>query len=292
MGLLSMVLSLILAATLVAQEPALDRARLASQAQSLAEQLPNLIGTEVLQQRSISYSTRMRIRLGEGALRPIAPKIREREIVSELGYALRGKEKPVWFELRKVISVDGKTVTAPKAARERLAFGLQSDDERARLKMLEEFTHYGLDGIATDYGLALLMFRFGDIDKLEFEARGSEFVGADRVLVVGFRAVGGEMAVTVFDGNNATRQPAQGTLWLRQADMRPLRIQVLSTLVQNKTEIVDEGVIEYMQSKFGCALPTSVAYTRKVNGVLVVETQYRYQPFQKFGSDAQLKVTP
>lgn len=287
-----MVVSLILAATLVAQEPALDRARLASQAQSLAEQLPNLISTEVLRQKSISYSTRMRIRLGEGALRPIAPKIREREIVSELGYALRGKEKPVWFELRKVISVDGKTVTAPKAARERLAFGLQSDDERARLKMLEEFTHYGLDGIATDYGLALLMFRFGDIDKLEFETRGSEFVGADRVLVIGFRGVNSEMAVTVFDGNNATRQPVQGTLWLRQADMRPLRIQVLSTLVQNKTEIVDEGVVEYMQSKFGCALPTSVAYSRKVNGTLVVETQYRYQPFQKFGSDAQLKVTP
>lgn len=292
MGLLNMVVSLILAATLVAQEPALDRARLASQAQSLAEQLPNLISTEVLRQKSISYSTRMRIRLGEGALRPIAPKIREREIVSELGYALRGKEKPVWFELRKVISVDGKTVTAPKAARERLAFGLQSDDERARLKMLEEFTHYGLDGIATDYGLALLMFRFGDIDKLEFETRGSEFVGADRVLVIGFRGVNSEMAVTVFDGNNATRQPVQGTLWLRQADMRPLRIQVLSTLVQNKTEIVDEGVVEYMQSKFGCALPTSVAYSRKVNGTLVVETQYRYQPFQKFGSDAQLKVTP
>ena len=287
-----MVLSLILATTLLAQEPALDRARLASQAQSLAEQLPNLISTEVLKQKSISYSTRMRIRLGEGALRPIAPKIREREIVSELGYALRGKEKPVWFELRKVISVDGKTVTAPKAARERLAFGLQSDDERARLKMLEEFTHYGLDGIATDYGLALLMFRFGDIDKLQFEARGSEFVGADRVLVIGFRGVNSEMAVTVFDGNNATRQPVQGTLWLRQADMRPLRIQVLSTLVQNKMEIVDEGVIEYIQSKFGCALPTSVAYTRKVNGTLMVETQYRYQPFQKFGSDAQLKVTP
>ena len=83
MGLLNMVLSLILATTLVAQEPALDRARLASQAQSLAEQLPNLISTEVLKQKSISYSTRMRIRLGEGALRPIAPKIREREIVSD-----------------------------------------------------------------------------------------------------------------------------------------------------------------------------------------------------------------
>ena len=112
------------------------------------------------------------------------------------------------------------------------------------------------------------------------------------MLVIGFRGVNSEMAVTVFDGNNATRQPVQGTLWLRQADMRPLRIQVLSTLVQNKTEIVDEGVVEYIQSKFGCALPTSVAYTRKVNGTLMVETQYRYQPFQKFGSDAQLKVTP
>lgn len=287
-----MCLSLIVAAMLLVQAPALDRARLSSQAQSLAEQLPNLIATERLKQKSISYSTRMRIRVGEAALRPIAPKIREREIVSELGYALRGKEKPLWFELRKVISVDGKQVTAPKAARERLAFGLKSDDERARLKMLEEFTKYGLDGIATDYGLSLLMFRFGDIDKLQFEERESEFVGADRVRVIGFRAVDGEMAVTVFDGNNAARQPVRGTLWLREEDLQPVRIQVLSTLVQNKVEIADEGIVEYVRSKFGCVVPASVAYTRKVNGTLAVETNYRYDRFQKFGSETELKVTP
>ena len=282
----------VLSAALFGQDPALDKARLSSQAQSLAEQLPNLVGMEILKQKSISYSTRMRIRAGEAALRPIPPKIRERTIVSELGYALRGKESPVWFELRKVISVDGKTVTPPKKARERLAFGLKSDDDRARLKMLEEFTHYGLDGIATDYGLSLLMFRFGDIDKLQFEPRETEFIGADRVLVFGFRSLVRDMAVTVFDGNNATRQPLRGTLWLLQNDLRPIRIQVLSTLLQEKVEITDEGTVEYTPSKFGCVVPASVAYTRKVNGTLVVETSYVYPGFQKFGSDAEIKFTP
>ena len=282
----------LLSVSLVAQQVPLDKARLASQAQSFAEQLPNLIGTEVLQQKSISYSTRMRIRVGDAALKPIQPKIRERKIRSELGYALRGKENPVWYELRKVIDVDGRTVMAPKKARERLAFGLKSDDERARLKMMEEFTKYGLDALATDYSLSLLLFRFGEIDKIRFEWKAQEFLGADRVSVYAFSRTDGGASVTVFDGKQAMQQPLSGLIWLRASDLRPLKIQLSSLITQNNVQISDEGIIEYTESKFGAVLPLSVNYVRRVNGVLMIETKYEYKDFQKFGADAELKFTP
>jgi len=282
----------LLSTALLAQETGLDRARLASQAQSFAEQLPNLIGTEVLKQKSIQYSTRMRIRVGEAALRPIAPKVAEREIRSEIGYSLRGKESPVWSELRKVIDVDGRVVTAPKKARERLAFGLKSDDDRTRLKLMEEFTRYGLQGLATDYGLSLLLFRFGDIDKMRFQALATEFIGADQVAVFAFKRADTDVAVTVFDGKQASRQPLNGRIWLRQSDMQPIRIQLVALTIQDKTQVMDEGIIEYGPSKFGCVVPASVRYTRLINGVLTLETQYLYKDFQKFGADAELKFTP
>jgi hypothetical protein len=275
------------------QQAPFDRARLASQAQSFAEQLPNLIGTETLEQKSISYATRMRIRVGEAALKPVPPKIRERRIRSEMGFVLRGKEAPVWSELRKVIDVDGKQVTAPKKARERLAFGLKSDDERERLRMMEEFMRYGLDGLATDYSLTLLLFRFGDIDKLRFEATGaSEFSGAERVNAYRFARGDNEVGVTVFDGKQAVKQPLRGTIWLRAGDLVPLKIQLLSRVVQDKTVIDDEGTVEYQSSRYGAVVPRAVLYQRKVNGVLVLETRYEYKDFQKFGADAELKFTP
>ena len=282
----------LLTLALLAQQPQLDRARLASQAQSFAEQLPNLITTETLKQRSISYSTRMRIRIGEAALRPIPPKIKEREIRSELGFVLRGKEQPVWSELRKVMDVDGKSVMPPKKARERLAFGLKNDDDRARLKMMEEFTKYGLEGLATDYSLTLLLFRFGDIDKMRFELKAMEFSGADRVQTFSFSRADDEAAVTVFDGKNAIRQPLKGTIKMKQADMKPMQIQLVSDLEQGKTHIRDVGTVEYVASKFGCVVPQTVRYTRHVNGVLILETHYTYKEFQKFGADAELKFTP
>lgn len=282
----------VLSILLWAQQPELDRSRLASQAQSFAEQLPNLIGTEVLKQKSILYSTRMRILVGDSALKPIAPKIKEREIQSELGYVLRGKDTPVWSELRKVIEVDGKVVMAPKKARERLAFGLKTDDDRARLKMMEEFTHYGLDGLATDYSLTLLLFRFGEIDKMSFEPLSYEFSGADRVNCFRFARLDNDAAITVFDGRQAKRQPLNGMIWLREGDMLPLKIRLMSTMIQDRLQIEDEGMMEYQASKFGSVVPASLRYTRHVNGMLALETIYTYKDFQKFGADAELKFTP
>lgn len=270
----------------------LDRARLASQAQSFAEQLPNLIGSETLHQKSIQYSTRMRIRFGEAALKPIQPKVSERKIHSEMGFALRGKQQPVWYELRKVMTVDGRTVNPPKKARERLAFGLKSDNERERLRMMEEFTRYGLNGLATDYSLSLLLFRFGEVDKFRFEPISREFIGADRVQVYRFSRTDDTAVVTIFDGKHVSRQPLEGKLWVRSDSTTPLRIELNSRLSDGQLMIEDNGAITYEPSRFGTVLPVSVLYQRHINGALVMEIRYEYSNFQKFGADAELKFNP
>lgn len=277
---------------LMAQDAPLDRARLASQAQSFAEQLRNLISEETLRQKSFRYSSRMRIRFGENALKPIEPKIQTREIHSEFGFALRGKESPVWAELRKVKDVDGRVVMAPKQARERLISGITSDDDRSRVRMMEEFTRYGLEDLATDYSLSLLMFRVGEVDKFQFEPVGTEFAGADRVNVYRFSRSDDAVAVTLIDRRQAVRRPLAGRIWLRADTGVPMRIELIAEQSEGKARLVDEGVIEYVPTKFGTVAPRTVKHSRRLNGVVLVETTFDYKEFQKFGADAELKFTP
>jgi hypothetical protein len=270
---------------------AIDRARLASQAENFAGSLANVLCTESLTQKAISYSTRMRVSVGESALKPIAPKIRERVIVSELGYALRGSERAVWQEVRKVSSVDGKPVGNVKQARERLAFGLRNADERARLKMLEEFTQFGLSGMATDYSLSLLLFGPSEIGQMQMEELPSEFIGAEEVLVAAFHRMDAGAAITIYDRKQAVRQPFQGLIWVRKSDMRPLRLRLISQMKQDTTVITDEGTIEYALSQFGSLVAQQVSYKRVVNGSPVTEILYQYSNYQKFGANADIKFS-
>lgn len=269
----------------------IDKARLASQAESFASSLSNLVCTESLSQKAIAYSTRLKLRIGESALKPMEPKIQERLIVSELGYALKGKERPLWQEVRKVSSVDGKPVTAVKQARERLAFGLRNADDRARLKMMEEFTRYGLSGMATDYTLSLLMFGPSEIGLMQFEARPSEFSGADEVLVAAFHRLDAGAAITVYDQKQATRQPFQGLIWVRKSDLQPVRLRLVSILKQDGEVIIDEGTIEYGRSNFGSIVAQQVSYRRLVNSAVTTEILYKYTNYQKFAADADIKFS-
>jgi hypothetical protein len=271
------------------QPPELDRSRLASYAQSLAEQLTNLVGSEVVRQKSYVYSRRMRIRIGESALRPIPPKLQTREIQSELAFALRGKDRPVWHEVRKVASVDGKAILSAKKARERLAFGLAKEDDRARLAMLEEFAQFALDGIATDYGLSLLMFRPTEIAGIQFRFIEKAMVGTEEAHVYEFHRDDTQAAVTVFNQRQAFYQPIRGKIWVRAVDTMPLRLYLVSTTQQDQAYVLDEGTIDYAPSRFGCVLPAGVMYTRHANGFLLQETRYAYSDYQKFLTDATLK---
>lgn len=282
--------ALMVALTLSAQSE-WDRSGLHSQVQSFQDILANLLATESIEQKSTTYSTRMRIRIGQDALKPIEPKVTKRTIVSEMGYSLRGSKNPVWAEVRKVLTVDGKAITKPAQARARLLSGLKSDAERERARLLEEFSKYGLEATATDYTLSLLLFRAADRGKMIFENPSSEFVGAERVLAIQFQRRGDDASLTVFTDKEVQRAPLSGILWVRSSDMRPIKLQLDARTKQGSTEILDRAVIEYAPSRFGAVVPQSVIHTRSIDGKPFIESRYTYSNHQRFGADADIKFT-
>ncbi len=274
---------------LVQAQTPLDRAVLASRAQSFAESLPNLVCTETLVQKELRHSTRLRIRRDDQVLVAPPPKIQEREIVSELGYVLDGREQPTWREVRKVMRVDAKLVASREKARERLVFGLRSNRDRDRMRMMEEFARYGLDTTATDYGLTLLIFLPSEIAKFEFKGEKEEVVNGEALDVYLFRRTDREAAVTVFDNKRAEHAPLQGRVWIQRATGTPLRIQLLAVTRVDDAPILDEGVVQYGPSRFGSLVATSVHFQRSSQGKLLAEAEYRYSDHQKFGAEAELK---
>ena len=219
------------------------------------------------------------------------PQYKTREIISELGYATLGADKPMWHELRKVVSRDGKRVTEVKKARAKLVLGLKTDDERLRMKMLNDFASHALGDVATDYGLSLLAFRESELALMRFETLDTERIGADTVTRIRFHKLAGEGMITIFEGRQAIRKPLQGILWLRQSDHELLRIRVVSEFQMGTLTIVDQGEIDYGRASFGVLVPLSVTHRRSVGGVARVENVFQYTNHQMFGASADIKFT-
>jgi hypothetical protein len=270
-----------------------DFSVLASRAQSFAEALPNLVCTEELLQKELRYTSRLKVRNEDDSLVAPPPKTFVRKIVSELGYALDGGKSGNWREVRKVMEVDGRTVTKREKAREKLVFGLRSDRDRERYRLLEEFRRYGLDVTVTDYSLSLLLFRAAELPRYRFQWEKEEFAGADKVQVFSFRRMDEDAAVTVFEGKKATHARIQGRLWLRE-DGVPVKIQLVAVTQDDDLTIRDEGTVEYSQSSFGPLVAARVDFVRRVAGKkiderVMAEAEYVYANYQRFGAEAELK---
>src|ERR1700680_3024453 len=82
--------------------------RLGREADAFQKIAPEVVGRETLHQRALSAPPRFKIRVGEADKEPAAAAWKEREIVSEYGFALLGGREI--HEVRQVTSVDGKQV--------------------------------------------------------------------------------------------------------------------------------------------------------------------------------------
>jgi len=120
----------------------------------MAQNIPKTLTVETLEQRAMLPPPRFRPRLGAAAANPPAPRFAVRQIVSE--YTIGKLADSMLHECRQVISVDGKPVQSEENARHALSLGMQSQSDRMRKRMLEEFAKHGLVDVATDYGLILL----------------------------------------------------------------------------------------------------------------------------------------
>jgi len=290
---------LLLVAMLVAVSPAaaadftLDQilSRVAEEAVMLQENITNTISQETFEQRAVMPPSRFRPRAGTAAQNE-KTRLQTRQIVSEysVGTFQQSASRDL-HEFRQVVSVDGRPVQSAEDARHALSLGVRSEDDRIRKRMLENFARYGLVDIATDYGLILLEFTKRGLTNLTISVGATANIGADTALALPWRQktdAGGQLE---FAGRRTVRQPLQGVLWVRASDGLPLRVEAWAAYPDNQHIVSDRATVDYVQSAHGFLTPVSVVHRHLIDGHLITENLYRYQPFKKFSSDAEIKFT-
>ena len=267
-------------------------ARVAEEAEVLQQNAPKALTQETLEQRTLVSPPRPLLRAGKAATVVPKPRLVVREIVSEYSVGtLKESDSPDLVEFRQVVSVDGRRVQSAEHARHALSLGIQSPDDRVRKRMLEDFARHGLVDVATDYGLILLAFTKRGIENMQVKPAGETRVGTDEALIFSWRqtsAAGGELE---FFGNQSTRRPLQGMLYVRKSDGLPLRVQAWAEHPDAKRTIRDEAAVDYALSAHGFLMPASVVHRHLVDGELKTENLYRYEPFKLFSADAEIKFT-
>ena len=267
--------------------------RVAEEAEMLQQNAPKSLSREVLEQRALMPATRFRPRIGKKATAAVPPpRLLVREIVSEYSVGIL-KESAVQnlTELRQVVSVDGRKIQSPERARHALSLGITSPDDRIRKRMLEDFARHGLVDIATDYGIILLAFSKQGLENMNVALAGEEQVGADAAWVLNWQQTSPDAGMLEFLGNQASRLALEGRLLVRQSDGLPLRIQSWSEHPQATHKIRDEATVDYVQSAHGFLTPASVIHRHLVDGQVITENLYRYEPFKMFSADAEIKFT-
>jgi hypothetical protein len=267
-------------------------ARVAEEAEVLQQNAPKVLTVETLEQRAMLPPSRFRPRLGKAALEPVPLRLRVREITSEYSVGtLKESESHNLLEFRQVISVDGKKIQSAEAARHALSLGVHSQDDRARKRMLEDFAKHGLVDVATDYGLILLAFSKRGMQQMQIKPEGEARLGADAAIIFGWKQTSSDQGALVFAGRQALREALEGRLWLRASDGLPLRIEAWSERAGQTRKIRDEATVDYVLSVHGFLTPASVVHRHLVDGQLMTENLYRYEPFKLFTADTEIQFT-
>ncbi|HEY1217721.1 MAG: hypothetical protein ABSE42_18485 [Bryobacteraceae bacterium] len=266
-------------------------ARVAEEADAMAQNITRTLTTETLEQRGIRQPARFRPRAGAAASAPSA-RSTVRQVVSEYSVGtLKETDSHDLHEFRQVISVDGRPVQTEESARHALSLGMQSPSDRIRKRMLEQFAKHGLVDVATDYGLILLEFTRRGWANLVFGPYAEARIGTDTALVLGWKQIstaGGELE---FHGRQAVRQSLQGRLWVRKSDGVPLRVEAWAEVQDGGHRLRDQASVDYVMSAHGFPTPASVVHRHSVDGQLMTENLYRYEPFKMFSAEADIKFT-
>jgi hypothetical protein len=266
-------------------------ARVSEEAEVFRHVAPEVLAEETLTQRGIKPPGRFRPRVGAAATKPTTAALETREIVSEYSLGSLKDAPQSLHEFREVVSVDGHAVSSPAAARHSLALGLSSSDDNAKKHMLEQFQKHGLATAVVDFGPLLLLFTKKQIGNYHFEMAGTDRMGADQVQIVSYRQTSGPDRMLVFQGRQAIHQPIEGRIYARIPDGLPLRISITESREAGKHRFRDEATVDYVQNAQGFVAPVAVTHKGFADDQLMVEDEFRYTAFRKFGADAEIKFT-
>jgi hypothetical protein len=249
--------------------------RLAREADAFQKIAPEVVGRETLHQRALSAG-RFKIRVSD-------PVWREREIVSEYGFALLGGQE--LHEVRQVTSVDGKRVAAESQAQEALGKLVAGNDDQRKRRALQQLEKYGLQGAATDFGQILLLFSGGSVERYELTASGPRLLGTVPTEVFRYRQLDGPQALTLFRENSAAQPQhlrVEGEIWVREEDGLPVRITMIATDDTKGRSLREEATVDYAMSEFGTLLPAETTQRELHSGEEVAENKFTYSDFHRF----------
>jgi hypothetical protein len=195
-------------------------------------------------------------------------------------------------ELRRVTSVDGRTVQDSKKAQEELLAIITAPGDKRKKELLEQFEKYGLVGAVTDFGQLLLLFNSHDVMHYEFTYRRMEMQGVARLLVFGYQQIDGPEGLTVItsqrdaahEGEAAQTMRIGGEVWVRENNFIPVRI----TLATEQGQIREEASVDYSMSPYGALLPFWTEHRELRGGKVVVENKFSYADFHKFDAASQI----
>ena len=236
---------------------------------------------ETLKQKAIAPQ-RKRLRIGQAALQPRTPVLKDREIVSYYGFSSFTQAPEALHEMRRIISVDEKSVEDAVVAQEGLRSVMESKDDAPKQALLKDFEKANLSNAAIDFGQLILLFTRSKLDQYSFELNNTGMVGADPALVISFRQSGGDGSLHIMEAGKRMRRPLQGELWVRQRDYEVLRITLTTLRPEDKLEVRDEARVDYTPNPASAVLPASVTYRRFVRDELHVENIYQYSDWRLF----------
>ncbi len=265
--------------------------RVSEEAEAFARLAPEVISEEVCRQKAARSKRSLHFRLKPGPRPTPEPAYDVREITSEYGFAMLKESGGSLHEFRRIISVDGRPVESAPQARKKLTYALKDANDRERRRLLREFEEKGLEGAAADFGQSILLFTRRRLEDYDFAAVGRENVGPDATLVLAFKQRGGSQAFTIFDRNQMVRQQLEGRLWVREADGRPLRLELRTIRRYGASTVRDLATVDYAMSAHGALMPVSALYRQHLDQQLVVENKFEYGPFRRFSASAEIKFT-
>ncbi|HEY2013088.1 MAG TPA: hypothetical protein VGH38_06270 [Bryobacteraceae bacterium] len=266
--------------------------RVAEEAEVLQQNAPKVLTQETLEQRSLIPPSRFRPRIGAAATQELKPRLQVREVVSEYSVGtLRDSESHDLIEFRQVMTVDGRPIQSAENARHALSLGVHSADDRVRKRMLEDFGKHGLVDVATDYAMILLAFSKRGLQQMKISPAGEDRIGPEEALVLSWAQTSSAAGELEFHGREVTRRALKGNLWVRKSDGLPLRVKAWAEHVELKRTIRDEATVDYSLSQHGFVTPASVVHRHYIDGHLITENLYRYEPFKMFGADSDIKFT-
>jgi hypothetical protein len=273
-------------------------ARVSEEAAAFFRIAPEVLGTETLHQRAVKPPPRFHPRVGAAAMAPPPVQWKERDVVSEYGFAsfaagnTEGPNTAAIHELRRVISVDGRKVEDTKQAQESLAKAITAADDAQKRALLKEFEKYGFSGAVTDFGQLLLLFTRRDLERYEFTPRPAMMVGYDRALVWSYRQLDGPEALTLFEQSKTRRMRIEGEIRVRASDFVPLQITLAAHEGDAPDSVREEAAVNYESTKFGALLPVSTEHRELRGGRVVMENHFTYADFHKFGASSDVTFPP